>query len=140
MVARIPSAQLALKSGLGSSREESSMSATSDRNKRAAIGFLKAVASGKDPHAAAARVFAPRARHHNAYFAAGMPALLDAIAADHKKHPKTTLEVVNPVADDSRVAGHSRVKHRPKDRGLAVVHPFSFQRGEAVEFWAVGLN
>jgi predicted SnoaL-like aldol condensation-catalyzing enzyme len=116
------------------------MGAKSRRSQRAAIGFLKAVTSGQDPHAAAARVFAPRARHHNPHVPAGMPALLDAIAADYRKHPRTALEVVNVAADDTRVAVHSRVRHKPKDRGFAVLHLFRFARGKAVELWDIGME
>jgi predicted SnoaL-like aldol condensation-catalyzing enzyme len=116
------------------------LSASSERNRKAAIAFLKAVTSGKDVHAAGERLFAPGARHHNPGFEAGMPALLDAIAKDHEKHPKTHLEVVNVVADDSLVAVHSHVKHRPKDRGFAVVHLFRFRRGKVIELWDVGME
>ena len=116
------------------------MSAKSRRNAKAAIGFLKAVTSGQDPHTAGARVFAPHARHHNPHFPAGMPALLDAIAADHRKHPGTSLEVVNVVADDTRVAVHSWVRHGPKHRGFSAVHLFRFARGKAVELWDIGME
>jgi predicted SnoaL-like aldol condensation-catalyzing enzyme len=108
--------------------------------KRAAVGFLRAVATGTDPHAAAARLFAPNAKHHNVWFPAGMTPLLDAMGEAYRKNPETRIEVLHTVAEGSFVAVHSHVRHRPGDAGIAVVHLFRFARGRAAELWDVAMQ
>ena len=109
------------------------------RQKRTAIAFLRAAAAGRDLRAAAARTFAPRATHHNVYFAAGLDVLLDAMESAAKENPATRLEVKHAVAEGDLVAIHSRVVHRRGDPGFAVVHLFRFARGRVVELWDVGM-
>jgi predicted SnoaL-like aldol condensation-catalyzing enzyme len=106
--------------------------------KRDAVAFLQAAANGGDPVAAARRVFVPTALHHNPFFPAGIEALAKAIAKDHKKHPKTTIEVKHVIAEGDLVAVHSHVRWQKRDPGFAVVHLFRFHKGKAVELWDVG--
>jgi predicted SnoaL-like aldol condensation-catalyzing enzyme len=114
------------------------MSAESRRQARACVAFLKAVVAGRDPHAAGARLFAPKARHHNPHFAAGMPALLAAMGEDEHAHPGKRIAPVNVVADDRRVAVHSRLS-MPGKGEMSVCHLFRFSRGQVVEFWDLGM-
>ena len=109
------------------------------RRKRAAIAFLRAAAAGHDVRGAAARLFSPGAKHHNAYFPAGMDALLSAIEAAAKANPRTRIEVQRAIADGPFVAVHSKVVHRPGTPPIAVVHLFRFARDRVVELWDVGM-
>ena len=53
-----------------------------EARKQAAVEFLRAARRGD--RAAVEAAVAPGAKHHNAYFAAGMPALIDAMMAAAK--------------------------------------------------------
>ena len=53
--------------------------------------------------ASAEALVAPGARHHNAYFAAGMPALLDAMVAASRTAPDRTSDVKRIVAEGDMV-------------------------------------
>lgn len=94
-------------------------------------------AAGKAKEAAK-KFFSPDAKHHNAFFAAGMDALTDAMATAHKENPDKRLTVKQVLADGDLVAVHSHVVQKPGDPGGAVVHLFRFQGDKIIEFWDVG--
>ena len=101
--------------------------------KTIALDFLRAARAGD--FAAAERLVAPGARHHNPYFEAGMLALLDAILAAAQANPNTTADVKHVVAEGDCVMVHSHVRHRPEDPGIAVVHIFRFEGDRIAELW-----
>ncbi len=102
--------------------------------KAIAVEFLRCARTGD--RAGAARLTAPDARHHNPFFPAGMPALLDAIAA--AVNPDRRTDVKRVIADGDWVVVHSHVRQRPGDTGAAVVHIFRFDGDRIAELWDVG--
>ena len=84
------------------------------------------------------RLIAHGARHYNPYFAAGMPALIDAMVAAAQSAPERTSEVKRVIAGDDYVVVHSHVRHRPGDSGVSVVHIFRFEDGRIAELWDIG--
>jgi predicted SnoaL-like aldol condensation-catalyzing enzyme len=87
---------------------------------------------------AAERLTVAAAKHHNPYFGAGMPTLLDAIGAASKTFPDRKVDVQRILSDGDYVAIHSHVRHRPEDVGIAVVHIFRFEGDKIAELWDVG--
>jgi predicted SnoaL-like aldol condensation-catalyzing enzyme len=79
----------------------------------------------------------PDARHHNPYFAAGMPALFDAMVAAAKASAGRAMEVAHALEDGDLVAVHSRVE-TPTGEAVAVVHLFRFEGDRVAELWDVG--
>ena len=106
------------------------------RNKQAATGFLEAASSGRAQ--ARADLFTPGAKHHNAHFPAGIPALLAAMDDNARQFPKKVYRVVNAVADVEMVAVHGHVVLKPGDSGISVVHLFRFEGEKVAELWDVG--
>jgi predicted SnoaL-like aldol condensation-catalyzing enzyme len=101
-----------------------------------ALHFLRSARAGD--RETAASLVTPTARHHNAYFPAGMPVLLDAIVAAAAAQPHGQLDVKHVLADGDLVAIHSHVRRDPDDRGVAVVHLFRFEGDRIAELWDVG--
>jgi predicted SnoaL-like aldol condensation-catalyzing enzyme len=101
-----------------------------------ALDFLRALRTGD--RAGAERLVAPDARHHNPYFAAGMPALIDAAIGAARAAPERTSEVQRVIAADDHVVVHSHVRHRPGEAGVSVVHIFRFDGERIAELWDVG--
>lgn len=104
--------------------------------KAVALEFLRCLRTGDGT--AAARLVTPGARHHNPYFAAGMPALVEAAAAAARSHPERQFDVQRVVADRDHVVVHSHVRHTPGDAGAAVVHIFRFEGDRIAELWDLG--
>src|SRR5262245_27681045 len=104
--------------------------------KALALDFLRHARAGD--RAAAERLLAPGARHHNAYFKAGMPALLDAMVGAAKTAPKRTVDVKRVLADGDFVVVHSHIRHQPGEPGVAVVHIFRFEGDRVAELWDLG--
>jgi predicted SnoaL-like aldol condensation-catalyzing enzyme len=107
----------------------------SDR-RAAALEFLRLGRLGD--RAGLERLVTPDARHHNAYFAAGMPALFKAMAAAAASAPDRTSEVKRVLVDGDFVVVHSHVHHRPGDAGVSVMHMFRFDGARIAELWDVG--
>src|SRR5262249_16471635 len=104
--------------------------------KRIALEFLRFAREGD--RASAERLIAPGAKHHNPYFAAGMPALLDAITAAAKQAAERQFDVKRALVDGDPVAVHAHVRQRPSEPGVAVVHLFRFDDDRIAELWDVG--
>ncbi len=107
-----------------------------EHRKTIALDFLRLGRTGD--RAGLEGLVTPTARHHNPYFAAGMPALFDAMEAAAKAAPERTSEVKHVVAEGDYVAVHSHVRPRPGDVGVAVVHLFRFEGDLIAELWDVG--
>jgi len=113
------------------------LSSTSAVDRKAiAIDFLRFGRAGD--RAGAERLVAPGARHHNAYFPAGMPALLDAMESAARTAPGRTADVKLVIAEGDYVIVHSHVRHRPGDLGASVVHIFRFDGDRIAELWDIG--
>ena len=109
---------------------------TSTDRKQIATDFLRLARAGD--RAAIERLVTPDARHHSAYFAAGMPALFDAMMAAAKTAPDRTSDVKRVLTDGDYVVVHSHVRRTPSDAGVAVVHIFRFEGDRIAELWDVG--
>ena len=100
-----------------------------------ALEFLHHARAGE--RAEAARLCTPDARHHNPYFPAGMPALLDGIVAAAKATTDHSIDVKHVLAYGDYAAVHSYVP-RAGEPGIAVVHLFRFEGDRIAELWDVG--
>jgi predicted SnoaL-like aldol condensation-catalyzing enzyme len=107
-----------------------------EERKRVAVLFLRLAREGD--RAGAERLVTAGAKHHNPYFAAGMPALLDAITAAAKESAERQFEVKRVLSDGDFVVVHSHVRQRPTEAGAAVVHLFRFDSDRIAELWDVG--
>ena len=107
-----------------------------EERKRVAVLFLRLAREGD--RAGAERLVTASAKHHNPYFAAGMPALFDAITAAAKESPERQFDVKRVLSDGDFVVVHSHVRQRPTETGAAVVHLFRFDGDRIAELWDVG--
>lgn len=107
-------------------------------NKQAAAEFLQLVVAGRIDEAYRAHVNMG-GKHHNPFFAAGFPALLEAMKDDQSRSPDKKLTVKNILGDDDLVAVHSHLAFRPGDPGMATVHLFRFGQGKITEMWDCGM-
>jgi predicted SnoaL-like aldol condensation-catalyzing enzyme len=101
-----------------------------------ALEFLDAGRRGD--RAALERLVAPGARHHNPYFAPGMPALFDGMQAAGASAPERAMDVKHVLVDGDFVVVHSHVRHRPGEPGAAVMHMFRFSGDHIAELWDLG--
>lgn len=105
--------------------------------KAAALDFLQAAREGR-AHRELERSVTPDARHHNAYFPAGMEALTRAMAEAAEAQPDSTLDVQRVVAEGDTVVVHSHFRPEPGHLGYAVVHIFRFEGERIAEMWDLG--
>lgn len=108
-----------------------------DALKERALDFLEAARTGR-PADELQAYFTADARHHNAYFPAGIQALTEAMVQAAEDQPEHSLDVKNVIAEDDLVAVHSHFQRDPSDRGAAVVHIFRFEGDRIAEFWDFG--
>jgi predicted SnoaL-like aldol condensation-catalyzing enzyme len=117
----------------------SSRQATADaeRNRRVAVDFIEQAASG---HAGEvmSRYAAPDFVHHNPYFPSDAASLAEAMDENARANPDKQFEVLRTVAEGPLVALQSRVRHKPGDEPVAVVHMFRIEDGRIKELWDVG--
>ncbi len=106
-----------------------------ETEKEKAVQVLQLVVSGKIDEAYRTYVDMD-GRHHNAFFAAGFPALRQAMKDDHILVPDRQITVVNALEDGDRVAVHSHLRRGQDD--MAVVHLFRFKSEWIVEMWDCG--
>src|SRR6185436_13939515 len=81
---------------------------------------------------------APGFRHHNAYFRGDAESLMKGMEENAAKNPNKTMEVQRAIEEGDLVAVHSRVRMKPGDLGVALVHIFKFQGDRIVELWDLG--
>ena len=106
------------------------------RLKNAAEDFLRLCASG---HAREAfpKYAGPEFRHHNPWFAGDAKALMTAMDDNAAQHPDKTLEILRTLEDGDLVATHSRVRMKPGQADIAVVHLFRFDGDRIAELWDI---
>jgi len=107
--------------------------------KAVAKAFLRLAATGK-VRDAYERFVGPGFRHHNPYFRGDAEALRAGMEEAHAKFPHTTIEIQRALGEGSLVAVHSRVKHEPAGRDIAVVHVFRFKGSKIVELWDIAVE
>ncbi len=105
--------------------------------KQAAVDFLQLVVAGKIDEAYAKHVNMG-GKHHNPFFAAGFPALKQAMIDDQAQSPNKRMSVKNVLSDGDTVAVHSHIVSQIGDPGFATVHIFRFQDDKIVELWDIG--
>jgi predicted SnoaL-like aldol condensation-catalyzing enzyme len=110
---------------------------TVSNRKEAAMEFLRAAASGNVREAYRKHV-AANFRHHNVYFPGDAESLMAAMEENAAKNPKKALEIQRALEEGHFVAVHSWVKHKPGDRGVALVHIFRFEGDRIAELWDIG--
>ncbi len=106
-------------------------------HKEVALSFLRIAASGKVREAYQKHV-APGFRHHNPYFRGDAESLMIGMEENAAKNPNRVLEVQRAIEEGDLVAVHSRVRMKPGEPGLAVVHVFKFQGDRIAELWDLG--
>lgn len=104
--------------------------------KTIALDFLRHVRAGRRREAE--QLVEPDAKHHNPFFAAGMPALFDAVEAAAAMAPDRSADVKCAVAEGDYVVVHSHMRPAPGDLGASVVHIFRFAGPRIAEIWDVG--
>jgi predicted SnoaL-like aldol condensation-catalyzing enzyme len=105
--------------------------------KDSAVSFLRLAAAGR-VHEAYSQHIASGFRHHNPYFAGDAGALLAGMEENARQNPGKQLDIQRALEDGDLVAVHSHVRHRPGDRGAAVVHIFRFEGDRIAELWDLG--
>jgi len=105
--------------------------------KEVALSFLRLAASGKVREAYQKHV-APNFKHHNPYFRGDAESLMIGMEENASKNPNKVLEVQRAIEEGDLVAVHSRVRMKPGEPGLAVVHIFKFQGDRIIELWDLG--
>jgi predicted SnoaL-like aldol condensation-catalyzing enzyme len=115
----------------------SRQAADAEANRRVAVDFIEQAASG---HAreVMSRYAAPDFVHHNPYFPSDAKSLGDAMDANARENPDKQFEVLRTIADGPLVALHGKVRHKPGDQPVAVVHIFRIEDGRIKELWDVG--
>lgn len=108
-----------------------------NRNKDAAVSFLKMASSGKVREAYSEFV-GPNFRHHNPFFEGSAEALMKGMEENARQNPNKTLDVKHVIAEGDLVAVHSLVRQNPGEPGAAVVHIFRFENDRIVEPWDLG--
>lgn len=106
-------------------------------HKDAAVEFLCLAATGNVREAYRQHV-CPGFRHHNPFFHGDAESLMVAMEENAAKNPDKVLEIQRALQDGNLVAVHSRVKLKPGDPGVALVHIFRFQGNHIAELWDVG--
>ena len=104
--------------------------------KEAAVSFLRLVATGRVQDGYAKHV-GPGFRHHNPYFSGEAEALMKGMAENARQFPDKRLIVLHAVEEGELVAVHSHVRHKPDERGFAVMHLFRFDGDHILELWDV---
>jgi predicted SnoaL-like aldol condensation-catalyzing enzyme len=104
--------------------------------KDVAKAFLQLAATGK-VREAYERFVGPGFLHHNPYFRGDADSLRTGMEEAAAKFPQTTIEIQRAIEEGTLVAVHSRVKHEPAGRAIAVVHVFRFKGSSIVELWDI---
>jgi predicted SnoaL-like aldol condensation-catalyzing enzyme len=104
--------------------------------KDAAVTFLRLAATGRvrEAYTHVGASF----RHHNPYFAGDAQSLMTGMEENARQNPQKRLDVLRAIEEGDLVAVHSQVRHKPDDRGAAVVHIFRFEGDRIAELWDVG--
>jgi predicted SnoaL-like aldol condensation-catalyzing enzyme len=114
--------------------EASDPTAATMSRKQAAVSFLHLASSGKVREAYRAYL-GPGFRHHNPYFRGDAESLMKAMEENAAKNPHKVLEVQRALEDGALVAVHSRVRLKPEELGVGLVHIFRFDGDRIVELW-----
>lgn len=112
------------------------MTETATNRKEAAMNFLKLASAGKIRESAQ-RYVSPKFRHHNPYFRGDAESLISAMEENAAQNPHKILEIQHAVQENDLVAVHSRVKLKPADPAVALIHIFRFEGDLIAELWDI---
>jgi predicted SnoaL-like aldol condensation-catalyzing enzyme len=104
--------------------------------KATAVAFLRQAATGQAREAFRTYTGAGF-RHHNPFFRGDAESLARAMDENVAKNPDKVLEVQRVLEDSDLVAVHARVRLRPDQPEVAVVHLYRFEGDVIVELWDV---
>jgi predicted SnoaL-like aldol condensation-catalyzing enzyme len=113
------------------------MNNSSQAHKQAAVDYLQLIIAGKIDEAYA-RYVDMQGKHHNPFFAAGFPALKQAMIENQVQLPHKQIAIKNVLGDGDMVTVHSHIMPSPGGTGMAAVHLFRFRGDKIVEMWDVG--
>lgn len=99
--------------------------------------FLRLAASGS-VREAYQKYVAAGFRHHNPHFRGDAESLAAGMEENAAKFPDKKLEIQRAIEEGDLVAVHSRVRMKPGDAGVAVVHIFRFKASLIAELWDIG--
>lgn len=99
-----------------------------------AVAFLRLAVSGKAREAYEKYVH-PDFRHHNPYFKGDKESLLVGMEESAKEFPDKVFEVVRVLEDGDLVAVHGKVRLKPGDPEIALIHIFRFEGDKIIEEW-----
>ena len=108
--------------------------------KDSAKAFLQLAASGKLAEAYERFVDMKSFLHHNPYYPGDAESLRKGMEDAAKQFPQTSIEIQRAIEEGALVAVHSKVKHSPETRDIAVVHIMRFKGTRIVELWDVGME
>ncbi|HWM42448.1 MAG TPA: nuclear transport factor 2 family protein, partial [Burkholderiales bacterium] len=74
------------------------------------------------------------------YFPGDAESLRKGMEEAHAKFPQTAIEIQRALEEGNLIAVHSKVKHAPAGRDIAVVHIFRFKGMRIVELWDIGME
>lgn len=106
--------------------------------KQLATDFLRMCAAGKAREAFKAHI-GPGFRHHNPYFRGDPDTLSKAMDDNAAQFPDKVFEIQRALEDGDLVAVHSRVRMKPGDADIAVVHILRFDKERVAELWDVAV-
>jgi predicted SnoaL-like aldol condensation-catalyzing enzyme len=112
---------------------------TPKTRKDVAKAFLQLAATGK-VREAYERFVGAGFRHHNPYFRGDAESLRAGMEEAAAKFPRTSIEFQRALEEGTLVAVHSRVRHEPGGRAIAVVHLFRFEGSSIVELWDIAVE
>jgi predicted SnoaL-like aldol condensation-catalyzing enzyme len=104
--------------------------------KEIAIDFLKHAASGnvRDVYK---KYIGKNFIHHNPYFHGDAESLMIAMEENAIQNPGTIIEIQHALHEGDLVAVHSKVRMKPDDAGIALVHLFRFKNNLIEELWDI---
>lgn len=106
-------------------------------HKEVAMEFLRLAASGNVREAYRSYI-GPEFRLHNPFFRGDAESLMVAMEENAAKNPNKILEIQRALQDGDLVAIHSRIKQKPDDLGVPLVHIFRFQGNLISDLWDIG--
>ena len=76
--------------------------------------------------------------HHNPYFRGDADSLMIAMEENTVQYPGKIFEIQRAIQEDNFVSVHSKIRMKPGDAGIAVVHIFRFKDNFIEEMWDIG--
>ena len=113
-----------------------SATAAVGEKKETATTFLQLVSTGSVQRAFDSFT-TPDFIHHNPWFTSDAQSLARGMQENAAQFPEKMLHVEHAVEEGDLVAVHSRVRHKPEDPDIAVVHIFRFEGDRIAELWDV---